>query len=414
MVSCSTTRTPEIAITDPPKAEPKIEPTVSGLSGGFVSESGLRFEAIEFSKLSGWSTSDLDAAALSFLESCKKWSGFSSDRRLSTKLEYAGKIADWEQPCRDIEIALSSGAEVKTALEDSFIALQVTPTTDKSKLTGYFEPELQARYSPAAGFSKAVPGVPSDLVRAEPSKFDSRFSGGKIWGRLVNGELDFYPERKDIVDRHEKALGYANAGEVFYLQIQGSGRLKFPDGRVVRAAFAAHNHRPFMSIARHLIDTGEIEKHQAGMRSILNWMDQVGPVKAKAAMDVNPRYVWFHAEEITDPNKGPKGAQGVPLTPMASMAVDPRYYAYGMPIFIDTKIPSEPGDWKGESFQSLVIAQDTGGAIKGEIRGDLFFGWGAEAGGRAASMNHTVDMTVLLPKQLAKRMMISVQEQADG
>jgi membrane-bound lytic murein transglycosylase A len=91
------------------------------------------------------------------------------------------------------------------------------------------------------------------------------------------------------------------------------------------------------------------------------------------------------------------------------MAVDPRYYAYGMPIFIDTKVPASPGDWRGEPYQSLVIAQDTGGAIKGQIRGDLFFGWGSDAGGRAASMNHPVDMIILLPKQLANRLG-SVQE----
>lgn len=350
-----------------------------------------------------WLDTDFVSARSAFLESCGRWEKRSLDALISKSAPYSGTVGEWLPSCEQIRSATSKEDIVKV-FEDNFTPFSVEPEENTSKLTGYFEPELEVRYSPEPGFTKSVPGIPADLIRAEPAKFDKKFSRGKVWGRVVSGELELYPDREFIVDAPEKALAYANAGEVFYLQIQGSGRLKFPDGRVLRAAFAAHNHKPFVSIARHLIDTGKIERHQAGMKSILNWLDTVGPDAAQTAMNVNPRYVWFAPQELTDPSKGPNGAQGVPLTPMSSMAVDPRYHPYGTPIFIDTKVPITPGDWKGAEYQNLVIAQDTGGAIKGILRGDLFFGWGDEAGGRAASMNHNLKMWVLLPKTVANNM----------
>ena len=356
-----------------------------------------------YASLPAWQSSNFSAARLSFLETCKKWSQLSTERQLSKSAPYGGTISDWMAACLGLKAVVEPDA-IASVFEEEFTPYLVNTNDASSKLTGYFEPELEAKYSAEGKFSQSVPGIPSDLVRVEPSKFNKNFSKGKVWGRVINGDLELYPDRKDIIDEPDKALGFVTPGELFYLQIQGSGRLKFPDGRVTRAAFAAHNHKPFVSIARHLIDTGKIEPHQAGMGSILNWMEEVGSKAARDAMNVNPRYVWFTPQELIDPNKGPNGAQGVPLTPMASMAIDPRFHPYGVPIFIDTRVPSEAGDWKGTEFSSLVIAQDTGGAIKGILRGDLFFGWGKAAGGRAASMNHPVDMWVLLPKRLADKM----------
>ncbi len=363
-------------------------------------DAGFTLVPASFANLRGWESSNFISARSAFLESCGRWAGKSDDTPISNRSPYGGVVGDWMPVCE----ALGNETDplnLKPLFETLFTPLSIVPDIQESRLTGYFEPELDVKYTPEPGFTKSVPGIPADLVYAEPKRFESDYPKGKIWGRVIGDELEFYPDRADIIDPPEKALGYASAGKVFYLQIQGSGRLKFPDGRVLRAAFAAHNHKPFVSIAQHLIDTGEIERHQAGMNSILNWMERVGPERAQKAMNVNPRYVWFTPQEIIDPTKGPNGAQGVPLTPMASMAIDPRYHPYGTPIFLDTTAPKHAGDWQGAPFQNIVIAQDTGGAIKGILRGDLFFGWGDEAGGRAASMNHDVAMWVLLPKAIA-------------
>lgn len=398
---CTTTATSPPIKVKQPEAIAVITGPVSPVT--IKTKAGFIMEPASFDDISGWTETDVHSARNSFLETCNRWTRLKPDRPLSFSAPYGGTIGQWLPICKKLENIVEAD-DILPFFETQFTPLFIKPETEKSKLTGYFEPELEVRYFPEPGFTKAVPGIPGDLIRAEPSKFEKKFPSGKMWGRVVNGELEKYPDRSEIYDSPDKALGYASAGKVFYLQIQGSGRLRFPDGRTVRAAFAAHNHKPFVSIARHLIDTGQIETHQAGMNSILNWMEEVGPEIAQSAMNVNPRYVWFAPEEIKDPNKGPKGAQGVPLTPMSSMAVDPRYHPYGVPIFLDTKVPSQPGDWKGQPYRNLVIAQDTGGDIKGILRGDLFFGWGDTAGGRAASMNHDVAMWALLPKGLVKEM----------
>ncbi len=396
LAACSSPQSPTArTVIQGPTTPPTPEPDV-----------GFPIAPVRFADVPGWGASDLKPAHSAFMETCASLRRRSPAAHFALKASYGGLVQDWLPACDRMEAAIGDSEAIRTAIEESFVAYMVDPEGPESKLTGYFEPELEVRRYPEPGFTKAVPGIPFDLVRADPSDFDQKYPKGKIWGRVSDGVLEYYPPRAEIIDDPATALAYADPGEVFYLQIQGSGRLKFPDGRVMRAAFAAHNHRPFVSIARHLIDTGEIEIHQAGMGSILNWMRQVGSERAQAAMNVNPRYVWFTPQEITDPNKGPNGAAGVPLMPMGSMAVDPKYHPYGALMFIDTKVPAHPGDWQGTTYQSLVVAQDTGGAIKGLKRGDLFFGWGKEAGGRAASMNHPVDMWILLPKALSNRMVV--------
>lgn len=369
----------------------------------------------DFEKLPHWNESDFLAVSTAFATSCKRMSTQPAQSRLSESAPYGGVVADWLPVCQALSNAeLDSSEKSRFFFESHFTPFHVGDSSDPSKLTGYFEPELEVRYAPEPGFERAIPAKPSDLVEVDLARFGERFGRGKVWGKVVNERLDLYPQRADIVDEPDRAIAYADPADVFYLQIQGSGRLTFPDGRVLRAGFAAHNSRPFKSIARHLISQGEIDVSEAGMSGVKAWMKRAGPEAAQQAMNINPRYVWFGAQEITDPNIGPKGAQGVPLTPLGSVAIDPSFHPYGVPIFLDTRLPQYAGDWTGAPFRHLVVAQDTGGAIRGLRRGDLFFGWGDDAGGRAASMNHDVDMWVLLPRELANRMMAREQALQDG
>jgi len=184
------------------------------------------------------------------------------------------------------------------------------------------------------------------------------------------------------------------------MQIQGSGVLALETGERVRAAYDGNNGRPYTSIGRVLVDRGAFTLEQASKQSIEDWMDRAGPEAARALMNENTRYIFFKEETIF-PGEGPKGAMRVPLTDMASIAVDPSHYPYGIPVWLETKLPSVKGDYRGADQQLLAIAQDTGKAIRGPFRADLYFGSGDQAGDLAGIMKHSARWTVLLPFHLA-------------
>ncbi|MEL6724104.1 MAG: MltA domain-containing protein, partial [Pseudomonadota bacterium] len=196
-----------------------------------------------------------------------------------------------------------------------------------------------------------------------------------------------------------RALAYAHPADVVFLQIQGSGRLVLPDGRTLRAAYAANNGQPFRSTANWLLERGWIERGEANMQGIRNWMDRTTPQRARQAMNANPRFVFFDLEPEGDPRLGPKGSFGVPLTPLGSVAVDLTYHAGGVPMFVQTTAPGLGGSWSG-----MMVSQDTGGAIKGPVRGDLYFGTGEAAGAGADTVNAPGRMWAMLPRAVAERL----------
>ena len=178
--------------------------------------------------------------------------------------------------------------------------------------------------------------------------------------------------RKDIDAYSSVVLAYGRPIDVFFLQIQGSGQIKFSDGTVYRAAYAGHNSKTYKSIGSVLIARGEMTKDEASKQAIEDWMARAGREKTRALMNENPRYIFFKTEYV-NLGEGPKGAAGVPLTSMGSLAIDPRYHPYGALIWLEGKFPARAGDYIGEEGGLLVVAQDTGGAIKGSLRGDVFF-----------------------------------------
>jgi membrane-bound lytic murein transglycosylase A len=361
----------------------------------------FELEPVSFAAARDWTMADATAARKAFLVSCGAWGEalrLNPQAPVSARVPWSGKIADWVLSCETLDTP-EARKNPKRAFEQSFSLYKIIASTS-SKVTGYYEPEVKTRRAPAPGFEAAIPGLPDDLVSVDLGSFAPDLAGRRVWGKVENGALVLYPERSDITDAPGKALGYANPIDVFFLQIQGSGRLVFEDGSVVRAAFAAHNHRPFRSLGRYLIDQGKIAPNQASMLGLRDWLARVGFEQARAAMGTNPRYVFFRPEALTDLNVGPKGAQGVPLTPFGSIAVDPDHFPHGMPFLISTKVPERGGDWRGKPTSLLVIAQDVGGAIKGTRRADLFFGWGDLAGARAGNQNHEGEFYVLLPKTL--------------
>ncbi|MBI1254923.1 MAG: transglycosylase [Hyphomonas sp.] len=339
-------------------------------------------------ELPGWRTAPLAAPVEAFRRTCDRFSRRAFDAALSRNAPWAGTAGDWQPGCAALESAQGEAAARKI-FETQFVPLEIIDREGKDKFTGYFEPHYEARRAPEGVFTEPVFAVPSDFVA----------NGDSPLQKLPDGSTRPYPARADITARGGPAIAYAHPADVFFLQVQGSGRLTFPDGSTLRAAYAAHNGQPFKSVANWLIETGRITRAEGSMQGIRSWMGRSSAAEVREAMNINPRFVFFQSLPEGDPGLGPNGAHNVPLTPLGSMAVDPEFHALGVPMFVQTTAPGLGGDWSG-----LLIAQDTGGAIKGPVRGDIYFGTGVDAGNRAGTMNAKGRLWVLLPRSVVERM----------
>ena len=247
--------------------------------------------------------------------------------------------------------------------------------------TGYFEPLVDATRTPREGFRVPLYAPPSDLATRRPH-----------WTRQ---QLDTLPAAQAAMRGREIAY-VADPLDVLLLQVQGSGRLRIVDGsgapRVVRLAFAGHNDQPYKSVGRWLIEQGELKPAEASWPAIRDWARR-NPKRINELLWSNPRLVFFREEPLPDASLGPRGAQGVPLTPGRSVAVDAQSVPYGTPLWLDTTEPltSTP-------LRRLVLAQDTGSAIVGAVRVDYFWGWGADAEAQAGRMKQPLRLWALWPK----------------
>ncbi len=248
-------------------------------------------------------------------------------------------------------------------------------------ITGYFEPLIEASRLAQGAYRVPLYAPPADLATRSP-----------YWTRQ---QIDSLPAAKASLRGRELAY-VADPLDALILQIQGSGRLQLTEAngsqRLLRAAFAAHNDHPYKSVGRWLIDQGELRADQASWPAIKAWA-QKNPKRLNEMLWTNPRTVFFREEPLPDPNLGPRGAQGVPLTPGRSIAVDPQSVPYGTPVWLDSTEPLT-----NTPLRRLVIAQDTGSAIVGAVRADYFWGWGATAEQQAGRMKQPLRMWVLWPR----------------
>jgi membrane-bound lytic murein transglycosylase A len=284
--------------------------------------------------------------------------------------------------------------------EDAFEPYDVAVPGGRGFLTGYFEPVVDASPVKTAGFRAPLLARPDDLVTLGPGEAPAGFDPRLQAARRTASGLEPYPERADI---EEGALGsrarpiayLADDVAVFIIQVQGSARLRFPDGRTARAVYAGRNGRPYTSIGRILIDTGRIPLEEMSLERLTAWL-RAHPDEARAVMRRNASYVFFALVEDVDPDAGPIGGAGLPLTPGRSLAVDRSLWSYGLPFWLEGELPRPNGGL--EALDRLMIAQDTGSAIVGAARGDFFVGTGPEAGTRAGLIRHPARFVVLLPK----------------
>ncbi len=365
---------PALPAPDPVPAEPPNRPSDPTPLPPVQTQTELS----AFDALNGWATGDVRGALKAMRRACASWSLKDDDPALSEDKPHYGRISDWGNACFAADYAGDDTVSARRFFEQYFLPVTLNaPAGQKTLLTGYYEPQISVRARKDAVYSEPILEQPKS-------------------------EAQQNLPRAQINSRTAPVIAYGKPIDVFFMQVQGSGRIAFPDGRSMRAAYAAHNDKPYKSIGAVLVKRGEMTLEQASKQSIEAWMNKNGPAATRALMNENPRYIFFQTE-TAQPGEGPKGAMGVPLEPMATMAVDNRYHPYGSLVWIETTLPQYPGDYIGAPAALLVSAQDTGSAIKGPIRGDLFFGTGPTAGNLAGVMKHPVKFTLLLPAALAMR-----------
>lgn len=348
-----------------------------------------------FSDLPGWASADLASALTAFRRACDGRRLRDPNAALPGGGRYGGRVADWAPACAAAQ-GVAPGGE-RAFFEANFIP-HVVRGGGEARLTAYYEPIIEVRRAPEGRFTAPILRKPSDLVSVDIAAFAEAYDNDALRGapRALTGQLRGtevrpYPQRGELNPSPDQAFAWAHPVDVYNLQIQGSGRIAFPDGTQARAAFAAQNGYRWRSALGALRDSGELQGG-ATWENFKAWSDARGPEATRQALAADPSYVFFQEERIDDPSAGPRGAAGVPLTPMGSIAVDPAYHPYGALVFVD-------GEYDGQPFRRLLVAQDTGGAIRrGPQRGDVFFGSGAEAGQAAERMNAPARWWTLLPR----------------
>jgi membrane-bound lytic murein transglycosylase A len=336
-------------------------------------ESSARFDLtpVEFAALPGWQADSIAAALPTFLRSCAamdRASGRPADEPIARRAAF-GSYGDWRPVCA----AARKLPDASEATARNFFTAYFTPFAihdrgkDSALVTGYYEPVLAGARHRGGAYQVALLKRPPDLSR--------------------------YPTRAAIeagaLDRYRLQLVWVDPIEAFFLEIQGSGRIRFADGDELRLGYAATNGAAYVSIGRVLVVCGAMTPEQASLASLKDWL-RSHPGQAKIVMDANPSYVFFRAQ----PGDGPIGTQGAVLSPGRSLAVDPDFIMLGAPVFLDLAQPGQA------PIQRLTVAQDTGGAIKGGLRGDMFWGGGEGAAAMAGGMRAFGRAYVLLPKNL--------------
>lgn len=362
--------------------------------------SGSQYEPLAWSDVAGWADDDHLAAYRTFRTSCRPIAAQhgppSDSKALGVSLRDACRVA------KGLEIG--DGTKARAFFEEHFRPLRISRLGEgEGFVTGYYEPILEGSRTQSDIYSVPVYRRPSNLfVRGANQSSSGLPNKGQVFRKIGRRKLVPYYDRAEIEDgaiagRGLEICWLKDPTDLLFAQIQGSARIRLEDGSTLRINYDAHNGYPYTAVGRILIDRGIIPKEQMSMQKIREWMEQ-NPDGAKELRRQNRSYVFFREVQLSD-NDEAVGAQGVPLTPGRSIAVDKSLHVYGTPFFIEGELPIDSEHSK-TPFRRLMIAQDTGSAIVGPARADLYFGAGADAGKVSGRLRHNIRFVMLVPKSL--------------
>ena len=360
---------------------------------------GAQYLPLAWTDVKGWSDDDHLAAYRTFRASCRSinaQTGSSEPKALGASLS---------EPCRTAKtLDLADDAKAKTFFEENFAPLRISRLGEPDGfVTGYYEPVLDGSRTQTDVYNVPVYRRPSNLfVRGYSQASASLPNKGPVYRKIGRRKLVPYYDRGEIEDGKIAGRGLEIAWlkdptDLLFAQIQGSARIKFDDGGTVRLNYDAYNGYPYTAVGRVLIERGIIPKEEMSMQKIREWMAQ-NPDGAKELRRQNRSYIFFREVNLSDKDEA-VGAQGIPLTAGRSIAVDKSLHVYGTPFFIEGELPIESERSK-TPFHRLMIAQDTGSAIIGPARADLYFGAGQEAGRVSGRLRHAMHFVMLVPKGL--------------
>ncbi|MFG1378527.1 murein transglycosylase A [Xanthobacter autotrophicus] len=358
---------------------------------------GAKLVPVAFGALDGWAADDHASAFRTFLASCAARRAPPAEVGPASVPTLAAGLAHACAAAARLGTQAPSQEVARLFFEANFRPFRVVPDTGSDGFfTGYYEPEVAGALSPGNGFDVPVHGRPSDLLMSGGGPTPN--SGGAL--RREGDALVPYFDRAAIEDGALAGRGLEIAWlkdpiDLFFMQIQGSARVRLPDGRVLRLNYDGYNGHPYLPVGRLLIARGLVPREEMSMDRIRAFME-ADPEAGRALRRENRSYVFFKALDL-DGEAGAMGAQGVPLTAGRSIAVDRKLHTYGAPVFVAADLPlAAPGS--REPFRRLMIAQDTGSAIVGPARADLYFGTGPEAGAVAGRIRHSGSFTLLVPR----------------
>lgn len=357
----------------------------------------LSIKPVSFSVLPNWKNENFIGIAQAYTRSCdailkKSAQGnFGSDSRF-------GRAQEWQIACRKfLKTDKTNASEVRSFFEQYFIPYEARAGQNPEGLfTGYFEAALKGSRTRKGPYQFPLRARPDDLVMVNLGEFREELKGQRIAGRVQNGRLKPYETHAEInrgqlpVSQDKTLVWVDSPVDAFFLQIQGSGIVSLDDGTIMRVGYAGQNGHPYYAIGRELVKRGALAKENVSMQSIKAWLKQ-NPQQAQDLMETNKSYVFFREIE----GEGPIGGQGVALTAGRSLAIDRSIIPYGMPVWLTAEHPSGT-----QNINRLMITQDTGGAIRGPVRGDYFWGYGEHAEEMAGAMKSSGRYWFLLPKSL--------------
>ncbi len=373
LAACAASSRPPVTVTPPLVAQPPQ---------AVVQPPAPPYAVSKWEMLPDWQTLDLAPTWPALLQSCSA---------LKNK-------PNWQEICAHAEqLGAADSAALRVFYEEWFTPYQVfnPDGSEHGMITGYYEPLLKGSRVKTQRFRYPLYAAPDDLLQIDMGAAYPQLKGLRLRGRLQGKRVVPYFSRAEIdggtgVFKGRELYWVENAVELFFLQIQGSGRIELADGAQIKVGYAEQNGHPYVSIGRKLVEMGELKLEQASMQSIKAWAEK-NPDKLTALLEQNPSYVFFR--ELPEGLSAPLGALGVPLTNEYSIAVDPRTIPLGAPVFLATTYPNDSAP-----LNRLMLAQDTGGAIKGAVRADFFWGFGELAGAQAGKMKQQGRLWVLFPK----------------